>query len=84
LQYLKQIPDRTFDMIYVAPPQYKQMWKTTLNLLDQNSTWLAPYAWIIVQIHPVEVEEGLVFENFHEFDRRKYGSTLLIFYEANS
>jgi 16S rRNA (guanine966-N2)-methyltransferase len=84
LQYLKQIPDRTFDMIYVAPPQYKQMWKTTLGLLDQNPAWLAPYAWIIVQIHPVEFEEELAFTNFHEFDRRKYGSTMLIFYEANS
>jgi 16S rRNA (guanine966-N2)-methyltransferase len=84
LKYLRQTPDRTFDMIYVAPPQYKQMWKTALNLLDNHPAWLASYAWIIVQIHPVEVEEGLVFEHFHEFDRRKYGSTLLIFYEANS
>ncbi|HET59168.1 MAG TPA: 16S rRNA (guanine(966)-N(2))-methyltransferase RsmD [Chloroflexi bacterium] len=83
LPYLKQTPDRSFDMIYVAPPQYKQMWKTTLNLLDQHPAWLAPYAWIIVQIHPVEFEEDLAFTNFHEFDRRKYGSTILIFYEAN-
>lgn len=83
LHYLKKVPDRTFDIIYVAPPQYKDMWKTTLQLLDQHPAWMTPFAWIIVQIHPVEFEEGLSFTNFHEFDRRKYGSTMVIFYEAN-
>jgi len=35
--------------------------------------------WIIVQIHPVEYEQ-LDLLNFVEFDQRKYGSTLLVFF----
>jgi len=80
---LKRPSDRVFDTIYIAPPQYKGMWKETLWALDKNPGWLAEFAWIIVQIHPIEDDEELKpFEHFKEFDRRKYGSTLLIFYEA--
>ena len=78
--YLAQSPDRTFDYIYIAPPQYKGMWLKALRLLDENPGWLAPGGWVIAQIHPVEFIP-VKFSNFTEFDQRKYGSTLLLFYE---
>ena len=82
-ELLRQAPDRRFDTIYIAPPQYKNMWKDALAALDKNPTWMDEFAWVIVQIHPIEDDEELApFEHFEEFDRRKYGSTLLIFYEA--
>ncbi|MBN2047345.1 MAG: 16S rRNA (guanine(966)-N(2))-methyltransferase RsmD [Anaerolineaceae bacterium] len=81
-QQLKRRPDRQFDYIYIAPPQYKGMWKQALLDLDQNPGWMAEYAWVIVQIHPIEFEELGDFKHFEEFDQRKYGSTLLVFYEA--
>ncbi len=72
--------DRTFDYVYVAPPQYHEMWKKALLLLDQQPDWLVEDGWIIVQIDPTEYE-ALTLENFSEFDQRKYGSVLLVFYE---
>ncbi|MCX6054432.1 MAG: 16S rRNA (guanine(966)-N(2))-methyltransferase RsmD [Chloroflexi bacterium] len=72
----KPIP---FDYIYIAPPQYKQMWKKALELLDQNIDCLSEDGWVIIQIHPIEFEE-IFLTNLLEFDRREYGSTLLQFY----
>lgn len=82
--FLEQKAERQFDYIYIAPPQYKGMWKRALLTLDSNPGWLSEGAWVIVQIHPVELEamEGdnaLIY--LREFDRRQYGSTLLSFYE---
>jgi 16S rRNA (guanine966-N2)-methyltransferase len=80
--HLEQTPDRQFEYAYIAPPQYKQMWERALLLLDQRPAWLAPDAWVIVQIHPVEYRE-MALTNLSEIEQRKYGSTLLIFYETN-
>lgn len=76
---LRGIPDREFEYIYVAPPQYKEMWKRIMFLLDKNDGWLTDDGWIIVQIHPIE-REDLELESFELFDERKYGSTTLLFY----
>ena len=78
--YLRAVPDRSFEYIYIAPPQYKQMWQRAIRIVDDNDAWLSDDGWIIVQIHPVEREE-LTLENFECFDERKYGSTLLMFFE---
>ncbi len=74
---------QAFDYVYIAPPQYKEMWKKALQSLDKNSGWLSEDAWVIVQIHPVEYKlpgEGEKYKNLAEFDQRHYGSTLLVFY----
>lgn len=71
--------DRNFDYVYIAPPQYKGFWKRALLCLDGNPGWLSTDAWVIVQIHPIEYEE-LALIHLEEFDRRRYGSTSLIFY----
>lgn len=80
---LKSKPDRQFDYIYIAPPQYKEMWQKAMRELDANPGWLSDESWIVVQIHPIEYE-CIEFEHFTEFDQRKYGSTLLVFYEPKS
>jgi 16S rRNA (guanine(966)-N(2))-methyltransferase RsmD len=79
-QYLQQPPDRRFDYVYIAPPQYKDMWAKAMRLLDAHTTWLEPDAWVMAQIHPVEYS-SLELAQLREFDQRKYGSTLLVFYE---
>ena len=76
---LEKPPDRRFDYIYIAPPQYQELWSQALRAVDQKTDWLVDDGWIIVQIHPVEWQP-ITLENLMEFDRRKYGSTLLIFY----
>ena len=73
-------PDRTFDYVYIAPPQYKEMWSKAMVLLDANPGWLGEDPEVIVQIHPREYQE-LELKNLREFDQRKYGSTLLVFFE---
>jgi 16S rRNA (guanine(966)-N(2))-methyltransferase RsmD len=76
--YLRNSPDRRFDYIYVAPPQYKDLWLQAINGLDANPGWLADDGWVIIQIDPVEYQ-AVTLTHFEEFDRRRYGSTLLIF-----
>jgi 16S rRNA (guanine966-N2)-methyltransferase len=77
---LSAVPDRAFDYVYIAPPQYKEMWSKTLFLLDANPGWLSVETEVIVQIHPREYME-LELKNLVELEQRKYGSTLLVFYE---
>ncbi len=78
--YLERRERRAFEVIYVAPPQYRKLWSRALQLIDNRPEWLAPDGMAIVQIDPKE-SETVEFTNLVEFDRRKYGSTLLIFFE---
>lgn len=80
LVYIKNPPDMVFDYIYIAPPQYKEIWEKVFIILDHNPDWLHSDGWVIVQIHPKEYK-SMELKNFREFDQRKYGSTLLVFYE---
>lgn len=72
--------DKAFDYVYVAPPQYKDMWKKALHTVDEHPGWLVSDGWVIAQIDPKEYEI-LELEHLSEFDQRKYGNTLLVFYE---
>lgn len=83
LKYLSSPQSSSFDYIYIAPPQYKEIWIKSMNLLDNNIGLLSEDGWVIVQIHPIEFVD-LKFSNLIEFDQRKYGSTLLIFYRRSS
>jgi 16S rRNA G966 N2-methylase RsmD len=56
------------------------MWAKALELLDENMGWLAEDSWVIAQIAPKEYKP-LALENLQKFEQRKYGSTLLVFYE---
>jgi 16S rRNA (guanine966-N2)-methyltransferase len=76
---LSSHPDRQFQYIYIAPPQFHELWFKALITLDNNPYWAAEDGWVITQIAPKEYQT-LVLKNFEEFDQRKYGSTLLIFY----
>ena len=79
-KFLASPQPKSFDLIYIAPPQYKAMWQKAMLLLDQNPKLLSDNGQIIVQINPLEwVDEHYV--HFNEFDRRKYGDTLLVFFE---
>ncbi len=68
-----------FDLIYLAPPQYRQLWERALTLVDAHPRLLAPDGWVIVQIHPKE-DRPLALAALVRSDERNYGSTRLIFY----
>jgi len=78
---LKRTPDRRFDYIYIAPPQYKGMWQQTLHAVDEAPGWVKENAWVIVQIDPKEYEPQEL-TTLAEIEQRKYGKTLLVFYEV--
>ncbi len=69
-----------FDVIYIAPPQYRGMWLPALELIDARPDWLFPEGIAITQIDPVEFED-LSFKHLALYDQRTYGNTQLCFYE---
>ena len=77
---LKSLADKKFNYIYIAPPQYEKLWSKALKLVDENIEWLTEDGTVIVQIDPTEYEE-VDLKNLVEAEQRKYGSTLLIFYD---
>lgn len=76
---LKNFRGEPFDLIYVAPPQYQGLWQKALLLIDSRPALLAPDGEVIVQIHPRE-DLPVELHFLREYDRRHYGSVLLIFY----
>ena len=72
--------DRQFQNIYIAPPQFKEIWEHALLAIDDNLSWLTEDAWVMVQIAPREYKD-LELKNLVKFDERKYSNTLLVFYE---
>jgi 16S rRNA (guanine(966)-N(2))-methyltransferase RsmD len=77
-EYLRRDPS-PFDYVYIAPPQYREMWSATLFALDAQPRWFADDGWAIAQIHPREFKE-LQLENLVQFDQRRYGGVMLCFY----
>ena len=75
--------DRAFDYVFIAPPQYKELWMRALRSLDERPGWLSEDAWVIAQIHPVEYQK-ISLAHLSEFEQRRYGSTLFVFYEKCS
>lgn len=78
---LAKPPDDDYDFIYVAPPQYKGMWKRTLETLEANPAWIPEGTQVIVQIDPHE-KEDLALTRLTAADERRYGKTLLWFFVA--
>jgi 16S rRNA (guanine966-N2)-methyltransferase len=77
---LNNEPKESFEYIYIAPPQYKGIWKQALQALEARPDWLYPDGIAIVQIDPKEYEE-LNLTNFQLIDQRTYGNTMICFYE---
>jgi len=72
----------SYDMIYVAPPQYQEMAARALALLD-SSPLVAADGIVIVQIYPKErpAVAAVPLTRLALTDERRYGSTLLLFYQ---
>lgn len=84
LGYLRQMEGEPVDIIYIAPPQYLEMWITVLMQIDVEATrYLTEDGMAIVQIDPREFKE-LNTRNLTLFDKRRYGNTLLCFYQINA
>lgn len=80
LSYVVAKPNATYDFIYLAPPQYEGLWSTALIAIDENIGWLAEAGTVIVQIDPREFMP-LNLKHLELTDERRYGRTLLAFYD---
>jgi 16S rRNA (guanine(966)-N(2))-methyltransferase RsmD len=74
---------RSYDIIYVAPPQYHEMAARALTLLDV-SPLVPENGLVIIQIHPKERANVVAVPctRLMLTDERRYGSTLLMFYRV--
>ena len=89
LAFLKRT-DTVFDLIYVAPPQYHSLWIDALRLIAQRPEVLRrppegsddeqEAGLVIAQIDPREYEP-LELDTIRETRQRRYGNTLLVFFE---
>jgi 16S rRNA (guanine(966)-N(2))-methyltransferase RsmD len=78
--YLRGYSGPPFDVVYVAPPQYKDLWQHVMAILDaEPGRFVAENGVIVVQIDPLEYKD-LPLARLELDDRRRYGNTLLCFY----
>jgi len=71
---------KAFDFVFIAPPQYKNLWIEALQLVGERPHLVTEEGMIIVQIDPREYEL-VTLTSFSEAQRRKYGNTELIFFQ---
>src|SRR4051812_2660552 len=91
LAYLKAT-DRSFDLICVAPPQYKDLWVAAMQQIDGRPGLLKGTGTdggsaedrgsglVIAQVDPREYR-SLDLAALRETRQNRYGNTLLVFYE---
>jgi 16S rRNA (guanine(966)-N(2))-methyltransferase RsmD len=82
IEFVSATPKTAFDFAYIAPPQYRGLWKETLTRLDANPVLLNPDAVVVVQIDPQE-KVPVTLETLVAYDERRYGNTLLWFFERS-
>lgn len=70
-----------FDLIYIAPPQYRNLWQKALLAVDARPDLLTERGQVVVQIFPKEDAPDLLLANLRRYDERQYGSTRLVFFE---
>jgi 16S rRNA (guanine(966)-N(2))-methyltransferase RsmD len=78
--HLRNDPKSGYDYIHIAPPQYKEMWVEAMNALDARPGWVNPDGLVVAQIDPLEFKP-LPLQHLNLIDERRYGNTLLAFYE---
>lgn len=74
---------KSFDLIYVAPPQFHTLWEQALHTIAERPDLVSAQGMVIAQIDPREYE-ALQLAAFAEIEQRKYGNTLLVFYTKRS
>lgn len=81
-EFIRRNSKQIFDFVYIAPPQYEDLWLKAVKMIDAEPRILAHDAWIIVQIHPKE-NQNIALRSMVEHDQRRYGNTLLTFYKKS-
>ena len=78
--YLRGAPV-PFDVIFVAPPQWRGLWPRAVTLLDREPGWLAGGAVAVAQHDPAE-SVPLDLAHLELADERTYGRVRFTFFAA--
>jgi 16S rRNA (guanine(966)-N(2))-methyltransferase RsmD len=78
--YLRDAP-APFDVIFVAPPQWRGLWTRAVALLDREPGWLASGAVVVAQHDPSE-SAPLELAHLDLADERTYGRVRFTFFTA--
>lgn len=78
-RFLRSSKD-SFDIIYIAPPQYKGLWIEAVRTIAERPDLVTASGSMIIQIDPKENEE-LTLSDFEKTDERRYGNTVLVFFK---
>jgi 16S rRNA (guanine966-N2)-methyltransferase len=76
--YLRE-PPRPFDVIFVAPPQWRGLWPRAVTLLDTNPGWLAGGGLVVAQHDPAE-STGPGLRVLRPSGERTYGRVRFTFF----
>jgi len=71
--------ERVFDLVFIAPPQYKGLWSSAMMRIAGKPGVVAAGGLVVVQIDPAE-RENISFAEFPLVDERRYGNTELLFF----
>jgi 16S rRNA (guanine(966)-N(2))-methyltransferase RsmD len=80
--YLRGEPS-PFDIIFVAPPQWLELWPPAVQLLDRRPGWLTSDAVVVVQHDPSESAEVSV-QQLQMVSERTYARVRFTFYDRRS
>jgi len=79
--YLKRRSFQPYDCVFVAPPQYQDLWTRALHLIDTIADKiLLADGFVIVQIDPAEYGEQEL-KHLELQDQRKYGRTMICIFD---
>ena len=78
--YLRE-PPTPFDVIFVAPPQWRGLWPRAVAALDREPGWLANGAVVVAQHDPSE-SVPLDLAHLDLADERSYGRVRFTFFNA--
>jgi 16S rRNA (guanine966-N2)-methyltransferase len=76
--YLRGTP-APFDVIFVAPPQWRGLWTRAVQLLDQRPGWLAPDGVVVAQHDPDESTD-VPLQHLRISGERTYGRVRFTFF----
>ncbi len=68
-----------FDFIFIAPPQFRNMWIRALRAVDERPDLLTAEGTVVVQIAPKE-RRDFPLRHIISLDEREYGNVLLRYY----
>jgi 16S rRNA (guanine966-N2)-methyltransferase len=71
-----------YDVVFSGPPQWEDLWATTLTAIDAQPAFLADGGVVITQLDPSEDEGDPPLQHLERVDERTYGRVRLLFHRA--